>query len=269
MKIISNTFQPQRYPLLLPILLVVGSISLFKLAGLYPLSSRFAEDMVHSSLQILLCIAVIALLKRFELFDATGLTNTIRNWPRNWPFAVVPMGLIGLINLLSVDWNALTFDGVRVTGWIYNSVSTGLFEEILLRGFCFYFLYRCWQERENAIFLAAFAQALIFGVAHLSNLQNAPVGDVLPQVIYATLLGIGFAGIAVYTKSIWPTIAIHSFINAMGDLDNFFGPEIPDSAGDVSGYLAAIIIIFCVATVPGLYLLRLGQKRIISAREPG
>lgn len=264
---ISNTFTPPRYPLLLPIFLVIGSISLFKIAGLYPLSSRFAEDMVHSSLQILLCIAVIALLRRFELFDTTGLINPIRNWPRNWPFAVVPMGLIGLINLFSVDWNVLSFDGIRAAGWIYNSVSTGLFEEIMLRGFCFYFLYRCWQDRKNAIFLAAFAQALIFGVAHLSNLQNAPVGDVLPQVIYATLLGIGFAGITVYTKSIWPTIAIHSFINAMGDLDNFFGPETADSAGDASGYVVAIVIIFCVATVPGLYLLRLGQKRLISARE--
>ncbi len=263
MKIFPRAFQPQRYPLLLPIILVAGSILLFKLAGLYSYSSRFTEDMVHSSLQMLLCIAVIALLRRFELFGATGLNNPIRNWPRNWPFAVVPMALIGLINLLSVDWNALTFDAVRVTGWIYNSVSTGLFEEILLRGFCFYFLYRCWQERKNAIFLAALAQALIFGIAHLSNLQNSPVGDVVPQVIYATLLGIGFAGITVYTKSIWPTIAIHSFINAMGDLDNFFGPEIADSAGDPSGYIVAIVIIFCVATVPGLYLLRLGQKRLL------
>ncbi len=264
---ISNAFTLLRYPLLLPIFLVIGSISMFKLAGLYPFSSRFSEDMMHSSLQILLCIAVIILLRRFNLFDATGLNNPIRNWPRNWPFAVVPMGLIGLINLLSVNWETLSFDALRVTGWIYNSVSTGLFEEILLRGFCFYFLYHCWQKRDNAIYLAAFAQALIFGVAHLSNLQNAPVGDVLPQVVYATLLGIGFAGITVYTQSVWPTIAIHSFINAMGDLDNFFGPAIVDSAGDPSGYIAAIIIIFCVATLPGLYLLRLGQKRINSARS--
>lgn len=100
---ISNAFTLLRYPLLLPIFLVIGSISLFKLAALYPLSSRFAEDMAHSSLQILLCIAVITLLRRFRLFEATGLTNPIRNWPRNWPLAVVPMGLIGLINLLSVD----------------------------------------------------------------------------------------------------------------------------------------------------------------------
>ncbi len=262
---ISRNFGPYRYPLLLPILLVGGSVLLFKLAALYPYSSRFADDMVHSGLQILLCIAVVILLSRFALFDATGLANPIRNWPRNWPFAVIPMALIGLINLLSVDWNILTFDAVRVTGWIYNSISTGLFEEILLRGFCFYFLCRCWQERSNALFLAALAQALIFGIAHLSNLQNSPVGNVIPQVIYATLLGIGFAGITVYTKSIWPTIAIHSFINAMGDLDVFFRPDMPDSAGDASGYIVAILIIFCVATVPGLYLLRLAQKRLLKA----
>ncbi|WP_282073143.1 hypothetical protein, partial [Janibacter hoylei] len=63
MKIVSDALQPQRYPLLLPIILVGGSILLFKLAGLYPLSSRFAEDMVRSTMQIMLCIAVIALLR--------------------------------------------------------------------------------------------------------------------------------------------------------------------------------------------------------------
>lgn len=260
MTINANTMF-HRTPLLLPVLLIGGSITLFRLIGLFPFSSRFADDMAHSSAQILLGIGVLWLLKHFQLFDQAGLNRSMRDWPGKWPLAVIPIAMIGLINLLSVDWTALQFDPVRVGGWIYNSISTGFFEEILLRGFCFYFLYQCWRERKNALRLAAIAQALIFGIAHLANLQSSPAGDVIPQVIYATLLGIGFAGVTAYTGSVWPTVAVHSFINAMGDLNNFFGPDVPDEPGSPSGYAAAIVIIMCVSTLPGLYLLVLAQRK--------
>tara|TARA_R110000824_G_scaffold256634_1_gene445669 strand:- start:26755 stop:27552 length:798 start_codon:yes stop_codon:yes gene_type:complete len=252
----------RRYPLLLPIIFVIGSIFLFKLVDLYPYRSEFTENMAHSSAQILLCICLIWLLIRFDIFAQTGLTRPVGQWPRKWPFAVIPMAMIGLINLISTDWSDLSFDGIRLGGWIFNSVSTGLFEEILLRGFCFYFLLQCWQGRKNALLWAALAQALIFGLAHLSNLQDNLAGDVIPQVIYATLLGIGFAGIAAYTQSVWPTIAIHSFINAMGDLDTFFAPEQVETVGSATNYLGAIMVIFLVSTLPGLYLLHLRQRHL-------
>ena len=175
------------------------------------------------------------------------------------------MALIGLINVLSVDLQSLTFDLPRTAGWLYSSISTGLFEEILLRGFCFYYLYRAWQAQPNALVKAGLAQALIFGLAHTYNIFQAPLGDVVPQVVYATLLGIGFAGIAAYTRSLWPVIGIHAFINAMGDLDVFFGVEAPAEAGSASGYLAAIAVIFVVSTIPGLAMLRRRQAQIDKA----
>ncbi|MEO0441002.1 MAG: CPBP family intramembrane glutamic endopeptidase [Pseudomonadota bacterium] len=255
----------QRLPLLLPILLITSTILLFRAEKLLPVDSPFAGDMIHSSLQILLGFAVLWLLKSFGLFKQTGLTKPVRQWPRRWPLAVIPMAMIGLINLLSVEWGQLQFDAVRFGGWIYNSLSTGFFEEILLRGFCFYYLYQCWRERKNALLMAAIAQALIFGLAHLSNLQSVPAADVIPQVIYATLLGIGFAGIAAYTGSIWPVMAVHAFINAMGDMNNFFGPDLPDEPGSLAGYTAAIVIIACASTLPGLYLLRLARLKSAAA----
>lgn len=263
MRIMTNTapMPLQRMPLLLPIMLITGTILLFRVEKLLPVDSPFAGDMIHSSLQFLLGFGVLWLLKSFGLFEQTGLTRPVSQWPRRWPLAVIPMAMIGLINLLSVEWSQLQFDTVRFGGWMYNSLSTGFFEEILLRGFCFYYLYQCWRERENGLLMAAIAQAVIFGVAHLANLQSSPAGDVVPQVIYATLLGIGFAGIAAYTGSIWPVMAVHAFINAMGDMNNFFGPEMPDEPGSAAGYAAAIVIITCASTLPGLYLLRLARLK--------
>lgn len=262
---IAHISWARRYSLLLPIILVAGSIAVFRLFRLYPYPSEFADNMAHSCAQLLMAVGLIWLVKRYDLFEQTGLAKPISEWPRKWPFAVIPMAMLGLLNLISTDWTALDFDGIRIGGWLFNSISTGLFEEIFLRGFCFFFLLQCWQDRKNALFWAAFAQALIFGLAHLSNLQDSPAGDIIPQVVYATLLGIGFAGIAAYTKSVWPTIAIHSFINAMGDLDTFFAPEQAGTVGSASNYLVAIAIIFLVSTLPGLYLLRLRQKQLAKA----
>ncbi|SIN59888.1 hypothetical protein SAMN02745824_0426 [Parasphingorhabdus marina DSM 22363] len=255
----------QRWPLLLPILLITATLLLFRIEKLLPVESPFAGDMIHSTLQFLLGFGVLWLLKAFGLFAQTGLLRPVHEWPRRWPLAVIPMAMIGLINLLSVEWSQLQFDSVRFGGWIYNSLSTGFFEEILLRGFCFYYLYRCWQERKNGLLMAAIAQALIFGLAHLSNLQSVPAGDVVPQVIYATLLGIGFAGIAAYAGSIWPVMGVHAFINAMGDLNNFFGPDLPDEPGSLASYAVAIVVISCASTLPGLYLLRLARQKAVAS----
>ncbi len=262
---IVSADRPAWAALVLPIALLAASMLLFVAVGAADYPGKIAEEMGHSTAQVAIAAGLVVLLHRTGLARETGLTRPVREWPRGWPLAVIPMALIGLINVMSVDLQSLTFDLPRSAGWLYNSISTGLFEEILLRGFCFYYLYRAWQAQPNALVKAGLAQALIFGIAHAYNIFQAPLGDVVPQVIYATLLGIGFAGIAAYTRSLWPVIGIHAFINAMGDLDVFFGVEAPAEAGSASGYLAAIAVIFVVSTIPGLVMLRRSQAQIDKA----
>lgn len=259
--------RPAWAALVLPIALLGASMLLLVAVGAADYPGKIAKEMGHSTAQVAIAAALVLVLHRTGLDREAGLTRAIRDWPRGWPLAVIPMALIGLINVLSVDLQSLSFDLPKAAGWLYNSISTGLFEEILLRGFCFYYLYRAWEAQPNALVKAGLAQALIFGLAHAYNIFQAPLGDVVPQVVYATLLGIGFAGIAAYTRSLWPVIGIHAFINAMGDLDVFFGVEAPAEAGSVSGYLVAIAVIFVVSTVPGLAMLRRRQAQLNEASQ--
>lgn len=248
------------YPLLTTLILVLSSIGIFALVSQIPLEPYLAREMRHSSVQLLLSIALFALLYNAGWLKAAGFSVPFREWHPRWWLATIPIALIGLINLTSADWTLINFSGMRTAGWLYNNFTTGLFEELLLRGVCFYILYTAWKGRKNGLIKAAVAQAFIFGIAHLSNLNENPTVDVLAQVTYATLLGIGFAGIVAYSKSLWPVIGIHSVINAMGDLNRFFIDGYDANAGDAPNYVVAIIVIFLVATLPGLYLLRQAQR---------
>jgi len=60
--------------------------------------------------------------------------------------------------------------------------------------------------------------SFLFGLAHFFNLHSdfSNIQQVLPQVCYTFLLGIGFCGVFLKTKSIIPLIVIHMFLNFGG-----------------------------------------------------
>jgi membrane protease YdiL (CAAX protease family) len=257
-----NTLQGRMlsHPLLTILILILLSLGAFSLESQIILETHFEREMLHSSNQILLSLILLALLYKGNQLKAVGFSVPFREWHPNWWRAAIPISLIGIINLLSINWPLITFDGVRIAGWLFNNLTTGVFEELLLRGICFHLIYTAWKHRKNGLIKAALAQALIFGIAHLVNLKENPTIDVAAQVIYATLLGIGFAGIVAYSKSLWPAIGIHSIINAMGDINGLFIDGYVASSGNAANYAVAIIVIFLVATLPGLYMLRQAQR---------
>ncbi|NNF46829.1 MAG: CPBP family intramembrane metalloprotease [Desulfofustis sp.] len=244
--------RPLFYSVLIPVL-AVGLLFLVKLNG----TDEFALfDWPRLLVLNGISIATIFYLYRFGWQQNSGLAQPFNAWHKKWLWATLPMLALGLLNFTAVQWGQLDWSPIRVSAWLASNLSTGIFEEVLMRGFCFYLLLRAWGQTKKGVYLAAIVQALIFGVAHLGNLYHMPALDVIAQVIFATMIGFGFAGLVYMTKSLWPAIIVHSFINGASSMNEYMQPGFEmDGGPGLAGYVFIIVLFFLLATLPGgLYL---------------
>lgn len=205
-------------------------------------------------------ITLITVMARMNWAAPAGISGSVRTWHARWPLAMIPMMLIGLLNLIGNDWGSVTFTLPNTTAWVVQNFGVGLFEEVLLRGVCFYILARAWREQSNGLMKAAIAQGLIFGLLHFLNVSENGIVETTIQVVYATLLGVGFAGLVVFTRSIWPAVIIHTFINLMGSSEDLMTNPPEGGNPDIGGYLIAIALITLLSTLPGTLFIRKAQK---------
>jgi len=201
----------------------------------------------------------IVVVVRLGWADLSGMTS-VRIRPR-WLLAMLPMLLIVGINLLGANWAEIVFRPTETLLWLGYNLSVGLFEETLLRGLCLTLLMVAWRDRKSGLMKAALTQAVIFGLLHLINLVHAPVVDTVAQTFYATLLGIGFAGLVAYTGSIWPGIVLHVLINLAGSMNLDLVPGAVNTPGNVGSYLVAIAVITLAAAVPGTLQVRRAMQK--------
>lgn len=201
---------------------------------------------------------LIGLLFKLGWQDRAGITPV--RWRLRWFMPMLPMFAIALINFTGVNWSALAFTPGATLSWLGYNLSVGLFEEVLLRAFCFTLLAVAWRSKPNGLMKAALAQALIFGLIHLVNLVHAPLLDTLAQTVYATLIGIGFAGLIAITGSIWPGVILHTVINLVGSMNDLANAP-TDDGGSLASYLVAITIITLVAAIPGTLQVRRAMQK--------
>jgi membrane protease YdiL (CAAX protease family) len=259
-----HTLSKQK-PMLFTLLLVFTCVGVLYSSLLLNLENEFYKDLISSSIKNLITIALLCLIIKFNWLKGSLLTTHYKDWHSNWWLASLPMLIIAMLNVVSLNWTSLEFNSVKFVGWIYTNVSTGLFEEVLLRGICFYVLYSAWKHKEKGLMHAAICQAVIFGLAHYVNLTKAPFLEVSVQVAYATLIGIGFAGLVSYSRSLWPAIALHSVINACGSISNFFQPDFIATEMSFVNYAVIIVIIAIVCALPGFIMLRKIQAQLSTA----
>lgn len=246
-----------KYALLTTILLVFIGVGVSRLPTLL-LADLLADansQWMGTLGRLLASFMFISLLYKLDWAKLAGISQAYKSWHKHWFIIVSPMLIIALANLTGVNWGALQFSLSSLITLVIENGAVGLFEESMMRGFAFYVLYRAWNKQAFGIFKAAIAQALIFGLMHLVNLHDRFVVDVIAQVVYATLLGIGFAGIVAYTRTIWTAVFAHSFINMIGSINAVFNPNYIDIANTTSNYILMIIVIFTLVTLPGLWCL--------------
>lgn len=235
---------------------VLIAVSLLIVLGLPLLTSLEdpAKTFFKAALRFSMSGLVIYLLMRLNWLRQAHIAG--EKWHPRWWLATLPMLTIVALNLAGANWQAFVFTPTTILSWLSLNISVGLFEETLLRGLCFCILLQAWQHRPNGMLMAALTQAVIFGLLHLINLAHQPVLDTVSQTIYATLLGIGFAGLTLYCRSLWPAVLVHAAINLAGSMNVDLVPGAAETEGSLVGYLVAMVIITLVSTLPGLWLIR-------------
>lgn len=225
--------------ILLQLLTQQLTAALSQLLEVAPIAAKFAENAVG------LVVVIIF---------AKSLSHITIYWlPRQALWSYLLPALYAGINLFGDVYSH------NLQAWMLglgSALMTGLLEEWLCRGLIFTLLLNAFSKQEcsNAPLKAILVSAFLFGGAHLANIISEPENwqAILAQTIYASMIGIGFAGVYWFSGGLLLLVLIHATINA---LDFVTTPDIEPATtvSHFSDYIP-VIVIFIPLAVLGIYL---------------
>ncbi|MCB9007261.1 MAG: CPBP family intramembrane metalloprotease [Ardenticatenaceae bacterium] len=83
-----------------------------------------------------------------------------------------------------------------------------ILEELVYRCLLFRLVERAWGTK-----LALVVQAVVFALAHLENVEQGGISDVVTMLISVTLTGVLWAGVFVLARNLWVVAANHAAWN--------------------------------------------------------
>jgi len=265
MKLLQKVYTGQ--PLASSLLIVLICVCLMHSIKIFDQLSPMTLEFSISLVRLLISSILITFLLKLGLGRKTLITTPYNLWGKHWYLSLMPISVIAVINLTGVDFDSLNYSITNVALWIFSNVSIGLVEEILMRGVVFYILYKAWGVTKKGVFAAVIVQALVFGLAHYSNLQDMSFIDVTFMVINATLIGIGFAGLMLVTRTIWLPIILHIIFDLIARMNELLLPgfKFPIETA-IELHIVSVIIVFLFVALPGLLFTK---KAISISHESG
>lgn len=159
---------------------------------------------------LLLIVAAVLVLRRHDWARIVGL-NGPRKWREIWlawlPFVYAGLPVLYLI-WRSVDWSRLTAQLVIAS--VAQSVPNAFVEETIFRGLVLAILLNRFHSTQAEIRGAVFGSAILFGLWHPPDDPHWETN--VAQWVYAAFAGVGFAGVALRTRSIWLGMAAHALL---------------------------------------------------------
>jgi membrane protease YdiL (CAAX protease family) len=223
----------------------------------YTEQAQFLGGFVLRLTGFIICLLLLISLGYIKCmkFNRTGFLNNIKViWPAIIMIAIpLPYG--------SIIGGGFNIDASLLVPMILKYIGVGMIEEGFFRAAILVVLLAAWGQSKKGIYKAVIVSSVFFGVVHLMNLLFLFDGvDVLAstmaQIVYASLLGIFFAGLYLRNKNIWIIILIHALIDIAGGLNQIAirTGSVPASAGILE------VILQCAVIVPfgiyGLFVLR-------------
>ena len=101
----------------------------------------------------------------------------------------------------------------------FESISVGLFEEIIFRGLLLIVLIQYLPKTKKGNFIAVMLSSLLFGLIHIFNIfYGGAFGPTVLQVGYSFLMGMMWAVIYLKTRNIWIVMVLHTTYNYFGNV---------------------------------------------------
>jgi membrane protease YdiL (CAAX protease family) len=186
------------------IVMLLATGGLRTLAGLLIARGPHHAQVAAGVQQLVLAAVLIVVLVRSGWARPSLLSSRPR-LPHMWQaWPVVGTAVVMLGAIPSIDWSKTS----QIAASTFDFGSTGLVEELGMRGLVFTGLRLGFRGRPRADLKAVLLSSAMFGVMHLS-----PVA-----VVFAFVYGLGFALLAVATRSIWPGIVVHFVFDLFSDL---------------------------------------------------
>ena len=220
----------------------------------------FLSDHLGDTLKNLLIIGFgVLVIKHYGYTEISGLTKF---WPQHAYLILVPLyfTLAGPLEYLWLDYQFFHIDPLHVLVLLVSTLSVGLSEEIIFRGFVLPHLIKGTNTRQSLI-VPIFISSLLFGVLHLLNLFQAEsqLITVLAQVVYATMFGVGFAIMLLRTGSIYPIGFVHGIINFCSSWDKLPGAVEP---ANIETFKTPEALISVIIVIPFFLYMLLQLKKI-------
>ncbi len=204
--------------------------------------------------QGIFCLLIVALVGRLGWRREVGFRRPFRaaSLLAYLPWLLLPA-------LMAMDIPGTPASAGLVLGYAVLMLMVGFGEEALLRGVVLRVLL------PGGILRAAILSSVVFGLAHLTNMfEGRDALSTVVQAVYATFLGLGFAGPRLFSGTIWPAIALHGlvdFVDAAGR--GFARPSETQSV--TAGQALLVLVITGLYALYGLWLVRRTRRRMASA----
>lgn len=172
---------------------------------------------INAAAQAVLSIGVLFVMKKARIWDS-------RDFTANRIASGMYAGLVGIIfSLFMFSVNFFgnlsythTPDMTYLFACIFIAFTTGLFEEVLVRGYAYNNFKNYFGNSVVGVKKSIVWSSVLFGVMHIVNLSGYDLASILTtasQVISAIIIGMFFALVYVKVKSLWAVIIIHALMD--------------------------------------------------------
>ena len=179
----------------------------------------------------------------------------------NYWMLLLPLLYPGLMMFKSINYHCFELTFFYFV-FLFHKLLAATMEETLFRGVILGHLQKHYPGHSAHFY--CFVSATFFSLVHLANLQTAPALSVIPQLVYAFIMGLLFAALMLRTRNVWLLGITHGILNIMTAnvcQEILQAPSGNDS--DTSGNIVMAVLGFLLYLLPVLvmYILLVNSYR--------